>query len=83
MVKTPLTRALHYYESNATWTDEIGAKTKKIWAKQDYRDLVAINRRFQGVAEKIPETQETVLVKLVKLRVRSEKVLGMDLIAGI
>jgi hypothetical protein len=42
-----------------------------------------INRRFQGVAEKISETQETVLVKLIKLRVRSEKVLGMDLVAGI
>jgi hypothetical protein len=37
-----------------------------------------INRRFQGVAEKIPETQETMLVKLVKIRVRSIKVLGMD-----
>jgi hypothetical protein len=34
-----------------------------------------INRRFQGVAEKIPETQGIVLVKLIKLRVRSIKVL--------
>jgi hypothetical protein len=40
-----------------------------------------INRRFQGVAEKIPETQQTVLVKRIKLGVRSEKVLGMDLIS--
>jgi hypothetical protein len=37
--------------------DEIGAKTKILGAKQDYRDLVAINRRFPGVAEKIPETR--------------------------
>jgi hypothetical protein len=37
-----------------------------------------INRRFQGVTEKIPETQRTVLVKRIKLEVRSIKVLGMD-----
>jgi hypothetical protein len=42
-----------------------------------------INRRFQGVAEKIPESQGTVLVKRIKLGVRYEKVLGMDLLAGI
>jgi hypothetical protein len=42
-----------------------------------------INYRFGGVAEKIPETQEIVLVKRRKLGVRSEKVLGMDLVAGI
>jgi hypothetical protein len=41
-----------------------------------------INHRFQGVAEKILETQETVLVKRLKLGVRSEKVLGRDLVAG-
>jgi hypothetical protein len=45
--------------------------------------LFAINYRFQGVAEKIPETQGTVLVKRIKLEVRSVKVLGMDLVAGI
>jgi hypothetical protein len=45
--------------------------------------MFAINRRFPGVAEKISETQETVLVKLIKLRVRSEKALGMDLVTGI
>jgi hypothetical protein len=32
-----------------------------------------INYRFGGVAEWIPETQETVLVKRIKLGVRSEK----------
>jgi hypothetical protein len=37
--------------------DEIGAKTKKLGAKQDEKDLFTINYRFQGVAEKIPETQ--------------------------
>jgi hypothetical protein len=42
-----------------------------------------INYRFGGVAEKIPETHEIVLVKRRKLGVRSEKVLGMDLVAGI
>jgi hypothetical protein len=44
--------------------------------KQDEKDLFAINYRFQGVAEKIPEKQLTVLVKLVKLRVRSIKDAG-------
>jgi hypothetical protein len=39
-------------------------------------DLSAINYRLQGLAEKKPETQETVLVKRIKLRVRSVKVLG-------
>jgi hypothetical protein len=42
-----------------------------------------INRRFQGVAGKILETQEIVLTKRLKLGVRSVKVLGMDLVAGI
>jgi hypothetical protein len=37
--------------------DEIGAKTKKLGAKQDEKGLFTINYRFQGVAEKIPETQ--------------------------
>jgi hypothetical protein len=36
-------------------------------------DLSAINYRSQGVAEKIPETQETVLVKRIKHGVRSIK----------
>jgi hypothetical protein len=54
-----------------------------MWGKEDEKDLFAINYRFQGVAQKKPETQETVLVKLSKLRVRSKKVLGMDLVAGI
>jgi hypothetical protein len=39
-------------------------------------DLSAINYRLQGLAEKKPETQETVLVKRIKLGVRSEKELG-------
>jgi hypothetical protein len=39
-------------------------------------DLFVINYRSQGVAEKIPETQGTVLAKGIKLEVRSEKVLG-------
>jgi hypothetical protein len=39
-------------------------------------DLSAINYRLQGLAEKKPETQETMLVKRIKYRVRSIKVLG-------
>jgi hypothetical protein len=39
-------------------------------------DLFVINYRFQGLAEKKPETQETVLVKRIILRVRSERVLS-------
>jgi hypothetical protein len=39
-------------------------------------DLSAINYRLQGIAEKKPETQETVLVKRIKHRVRSIKERG-------
>jgi hypothetical protein len=39
-------------------------------------DLSAINYRLQGLAEKKPKTQETVLLKRIKLGVRSERVLG-------
>jgi hypothetical protein len=45
--------------------------------------LFAINSRLQGLAEKKPETQETVLAKRIKLGVRSVKELGMDLVEGI
>jgi hypothetical protein len=41
--------------------------------------MFAVNYRFQGVAEKIPETQEIVLVKRIKLWVRSVKVPWVDL----
>jgi hypothetical protein len=34
------------------------------------------NYRLQGLDEKKPKTQETVLVKRIKLRVKSVKVLG-------
>jgi hypothetical protein len=44
-------------------------------------DLSAINYRLQGLAEKKPETQEIVLVKRIKLEVRSVKEFGMDLTA--
>jgi hypothetical protein len=44
-------------------------------------DLFAIIYRFQGVAEKIPETQETVLEKRIKLGVRSIKGCWLDLCA--
>jgi hypothetical protein len=42
-------------------------------SKTRLEDLSAINYRLQGLAEKKPETQETVLVKRIKLRVRSIK----------
>jgi hypothetical protein len=42
-----------------------------------------INYRLQGLANKKPETQETMLVNKSKSRVKGEKVLGLDLIAGI
>jgi hypothetical protein len=42
-----------------------------------------INYRSQGVAEEISETQQTVLVKLIKLEVRSEKELRLNLDAKI
>jgi hypothetical protein len=42
-------------------------------------DLFVINYRLQGLAEKKPETQETVLVKRIKDRVRSIKRLGWAL----
>jgi hypothetical protein len=42
-------------------------------------DLSAINYKLQGLAEKKPETQETMLVNKSKIRVRSIKDVRMDL----
>jgi hypothetical protein len=42
-----------------------------------------INYRLQGLAEKKPETQETVLAKRIKLGVRSEKDDRLDLVMKI
>jgi hypothetical protein len=56
MVKTLHYRVLYIIELNTTWTDEIGAKTKKIWRKQDWKDLVAINYRFKGSWEDLQDT---------------------------
>jgi hypothetical protein len=42
-------------------------------------DLSAINYRYQGLANKNPETQQIVLVKRIKLGVRSVKVPWVDL----
>jgi hypothetical protein len=56
--------------------DEIGAKTKKLGAKQYEKDLFAINYRSQGVAEKIPETQGTVLAKDKRSGLDLQKVAG-------
>jgi hypothetical protein len=46
---------------------------------QRFRDLSAINYRLQGLANKKPETQETVLVDRSKIRVRSIKESWLDL----
>jgi hypothetical protein len=46
-------------------------------------DLSAINYSLQGLAEKKPKTQETVLVKRIKYRVRSIKGCWLVLDAGI
>jgi hypothetical protein len=46
-------------------------------------DLVVINYRLQGLAEKKPETQETVLVKRIKLGVRSVKDPWVELVVKI
>jgi hypothetical protein len=46
-------------------------------------DISAINCRLQGLAEKKPETQETVLVKRIKLGVRSVKEPWVELVVKI
>jgi hypothetical protein len=47
-----------------------------------YRDLVAINYRSQGLAEKIPETHQIVLMNRSKIRVRSGKGSGSTWLRG-
>jgi hypothetical protein len=59
--------------------DENGAKIKILRTKQNCRDLSAINYGLQGLANKKPETQETVLVNRSKIRVRSIKESQLDL----
>jgi hypothetical protein len=51
--------------------------------KTRLEDLFVNNYRSQGVAEEISETQQTMLVKLVKFGVRSIKALGLDLFVKI
>jgi hypothetical protein len=51
--------------------------------KTRLKDLVVINYRSQGLAKKIRKTQRIVLAKLIKLKVRSEKGLRLDLDANI
>jgi hypothetical protein len=46
-------------------------------------DLSAINYRLRGLAEKKPETQETMLVKRIKLGVRSLKEPWVELVVKI
>jgi hypothetical protein len=45
-------------------------------------DLVVINYRQQGVADKIVKAHSTVLAKRIKYRVRSEKVFGWIYVIG-
>jgi hypothetical protein len=51
--------------------------------KTRLEDLFLNNYTSQGVAEKTSETQQTVLVKLVKFGVRSIKALRMDLVVKV
>jgi hypothetical protein len=51
--------------------------------KTRLEDLFVNNYRSQGVAEEISETQQIVLVKLVKFGVRSIKALRFDLFVKI
>jgi hypothetical protein len=50
---------------------------------QRFRDLSVINYRLQGLAKKIYKTQAIVLAKLIKLRIKSKKALGLDLFVKI
>jgi hypothetical protein len=60
-----------------------GSKTCKIWIKQGCRDLFTNNYRYQGLANKNPETQPIVLAKRINCRVRSEKDDRLDLVVRI
>jgi hypothetical protein len=51
--------------------------------KTRLEDLVVIYYRCQGLAEKICKTHAIVLSKLIKLGVRSEKGLKLDLLVRI
>jgi hypothetical protein len=51
--------------------------------KTRLEDLLVINYRLQGLAEKICKTSAIVLAKLIKLGVRSEKCHWLVLDAGI
>jgi hypothetical protein len=51
--------------------------------KARLKDLIVINYRCQGLGEKICKTHAIVLEKLIKVGVRSEKGLRLDLDAKI
>jgi hypothetical protein len=62
---------------NQTQLERIKTELKRRFYEQNkIGDIFAIIYRFQGVAEKIPETQEIVLDKRIKLGVRSVKERG-------
>jgi hypothetical protein len=46
---------------------------QKMWRKQRCRDIMVINHRHQGLAEKICKTHRIELAKRINFRVRSEK----------
>jgi hypothetical protein len=50
--------ALHYYEPNTTSTDKNGSKTGILWTTQYDKDLYEIIQRYQGLANKILESQQ-------------------------
>jgi hypothetical protein len=51
--------------------------------KTRLEDLVVINYRFGGLAEKIGKTHPLVLAKRQKIGLRSTKALGLDLVVKI
>jgi hypothetical protein len=50
--------------------------------KTRLEDLVVINYRSQGLAEKVPETHQTVLANRSKIKVRSGKGSGWTWLQG-
>jgi hypothetical protein len=73
-----------YIIMNLTQLERMKSELKqRSMEKTRLQGLNGINHRSQGVAEKICNTQRIVLVKLIKLGVRSIKGCWLDLDEGI
>jgi hypothetical protein len=70
--KSPLMRALYYYDPNAIWTDEIRARTNNLWRKQDWRTELWLTIDLRASREDLQDTW-IVLANRSKTRSRSEK----------